>query len=141
MPAPIRPSFVRTTVTLDGSGSTRRRRRCADVSLDAHVAAGGQRGDAAGATADVRPTFVVDRPGTYVVQLIVNDGTVDSAPDTVDDQHDELGAGGRRRGRSDRRRSARTVTLDGSGSRDVDGDALTYRGRSRPGRPAARRRC
>jgi len=31
----------------------------------------------------VNPTFVVDNPGSYVVQLIVNDGVVDSAPDTV----------------------------------------------------------
>ncbi len=29
------------------------------------------------------PTFVVDRPGIYVAQLIVNDGSDDSAPDTV----------------------------------------------------------
>ena len=31
----------------------------------------------------VNPTFVADMPGTYVVQLIVNDGLVDSAPDEV----------------------------------------------------------
>ncbi|HSF66015.1 MAG TPA: PKD domain-containing protein, partial [Nitrospiraceae bacterium] len=31
----------------------------------------------------VTPTFIVDRDGDYVVQLIVNDGTVDSLPDTV----------------------------------------------------------
>jgi len=31
----------------------------------------------------VNPTFVADSSGSYVVQLIVNDGTVDSAPDTV----------------------------------------------------------
>jgi hypothetical protein len=31
----------------------------------------------------VAPTFVVDRPGTYMVQLTVNDGQVDSAPDVV----------------------------------------------------------
>ena len=31
----------------------------------------------------VNPGFVVDVPGTYVVQLIVHDGKVDSAPDTV----------------------------------------------------------
>jgi len=31
----------------------------------------------------VNPTFVADQPGNYVVQLIVNDGTLDSAPDTV----------------------------------------------------------
>ncbi len=31
----------------------------------------------------VNPTFVADRPGTYVIQLIVNDGFVNSAPSTV----------------------------------------------------------
>ena len=31
----------------------------------------------------VNPSFVADQPGTYIVQLIVNDGLVDSAPDTV----------------------------------------------------------
>jgi hypothetical protein len=31
----------------------------------------------------VSPTFTVDRDGTYTAQLIVNDGTVSSAPDTV----------------------------------------------------------
>ena len=31
----------------------------------------------------MHPTFGVDKPGTYVAQLIVNDGTVDSAPVTV----------------------------------------------------------
>src|SRR5439155_11223744 len=30
-----------------------------------------------------RPTFVPDLAGTYVVQLIVNDGALDSAPDTA----------------------------------------------------------
>ena len=29
------------------------------------------------------PTLVADKPGTYVVQLIVNDGTTDGEPDTV----------------------------------------------------------
>jgi len=31
----------------------------------------------------VNPTFVVDVVGTYVIQLIVNDGTVDSDPDSL----------------------------------------------------------
>ena len=31
----------------------------------------------------VNPTFTADLTGTYEVQLIVNDGTIDSAPDTV----------------------------------------------------------
>jgi hypothetical protein len=75
--------------------------------------------------AAVQPTFVVDKPGTYVVQLLVNDGSVSSAPDTVTistinskpvanagaDQEAHVGA---------------TVQLDGSGSTDADGDTLTY---------------
>ena len=31
----------------------------------------------------VFPSFTIDEPGTYVVILIVNDGTVDSDPDTI----------------------------------------------------------
>ena len=30
-----------------------------------------------------RPTFVIDRPGTYVAQLTVDDGALTSAPDSV----------------------------------------------------------
>jgi hypothetical protein len=33
--------------------------------------------------AAAQPSFVADQPGTYVARLTVNDGTVDSAPDTV----------------------------------------------------------
>ena len=73
----------------------------------------------------VMPVFVVDLAGTYVVQLVVNDGTEDSAPDNVEistsnsapvadagpDQTVPLGA---------------LVELDGSGSSDPDGDPLNY---------------
>jgi RHS repeat-associated protein len=72
------------------------------------------------------PTFGVDLPGTYVVQLIVSDGQVSSPPDTVSttvftnaqpiavagaDQGVEVGA---------------LVQLDGTMSTDPDGDPLTY---------------
>jgi hypothetical protein len=74
----------------------------------------------------VAPSFVVDRPGRYVAQLVVDDGstrsaaaevtidTANSAPVSVAGIAGAVTAGA-------------LVTLDGSGSTDVDGDALTYR--------------
>ena len=70
-------------------------------------------------------TFMVDLPGTYVVQLIVNDGQVDSASATVTitalNSKPVANAG------SDQTVYLRdTIQLDGSGSRDADNDPLTY---------------
>ena len=74
----------------------------------------------------VKPTFNVDRPGTYIAQLIVNDGSLASAPDTVNiatqnrapianpGQAQSVAVGG-------------TVQLDGSASTDPDGNAITFR--------------
>jgi PKD repeat protein len=121
---PDQTVYVTDTVTLDGSGSS-------DVDGDALTFKWSfvSVPDGSAATlsdpSTVNPAFVVDRPGTYVVQLIVNDGAVDSAPDTVsinttnsrpvadagDDQSQPVGS---------------TITLDGSGSYDVDNDPLSY---------------
>ncbi len=113
------------TVTLDGSGST-------DIdgdpltymwSLttvpDGSVAAL----DNAGAVA---PTFVADRPGTYVAQLIVSDGFTVSTADTVSVMTDNV-APVARAGADQTGRIGQVVLLDGSASSDVDGDPLTYR--------------
>ncbi len=121
---PDQSVFVGDTVQLDGSGSS-------DADGDAltfswtliSVPAGS--GAALSDPTAVDPTFVVDAAGTYVAELIVNDGQIDSPPDTVvittansapvadagPDQSVFVGD---------------TVQLDGSGSSDVDGDPLTF---------------
>ncbi len=73
----------------------------------------------------VMPTFDVDLPGTYVVQLMVNDGTVNSAPDTV--TITTLNSAPVAEAGPDQPVFAGdTVTLDGSGSSDADNDPLTF---------------
>lgn len=81
----------------------------------------------------INPTFLADIAGSYVIRLIVNDGMANSLADDVtitvqpylppppentppvadagEDQSVDIGS---------------TVTLDGSGSSDADGDLLTY---------------
>lgn len=73
----------------------------------------------------MNPTITLDRPGTYTFRLVVSDGQLSSAPDdvTIDtansapvadagpDQTGEVGT---------------LATLDGRGSRDADGDSLTF---------------
>lgn len=74
----------------------------------------------------VTPTFIADKPGTYVAQLIVNDGAVDSPPATVriTTQNSPPVADA---GKDQSVHVTDLVTLDGGGSHDVDGDPLTYK--------------
>jgi hypothetical protein len=116
--------MVGQTVTLDGSGSTDANGDLLQYRWSFVARPTGSQATLSNPTL-VHPTFVVDRPGTYIVQLIVNDGKVNSAPDTVTittnntlpvanagpDQTVAVGA---------------TVTLDGSQSSDVDGDPLLF---------------
>src|SRR4030042_2438407 len=82
----------------------------------------------------VNPWFVVDKPGNYVAQLIVNDGKLDSAPDavTISTENSKPVANA---GPDQEVFVGQMVNLDGSGSTDADGDPLTYRWSftSRPG--------
>ena len=73
----------------------------------------------------VQPSFVIDKPGLYVVQLIVNDGTEDSAPDTmtVSTLNSKPVANA---GADQTVFVGDTVSLDGTASSDVDSDILTY---------------
>jgi hypothetical protein len=123
---PDQSVFVGSLVTLDGSASS-------DPDGDALIFAWRflSRPDGSAAelsdVAAVRPTFPADAAGSFVVELVVNDGQADSAPDTVTinivpvntdpvanagpDQNAFVGA---------------EVTLDGSASSDVDGDPLSF---------------
>ncbi len=117
-------AFVGDTVTLDGSGST-------DVDGDSLTYAWSFVSKPAASTTTlanptgVAPTFDTDEPGVYVVQLIVNDGTVDSAPDTVTITT-ENSAPVADAGPDQTAFVGQTVVLDGSGSQDADGDPLTF---------------
>ena len=79
---PDQTVLVGDTVTLDGSGSQ-------DADGDPLTFFWSFTSRPAGSTVTlsdpgaVKPTFVIDLPGTYVSQLIVNDGKIDSLPDTV----------------------------------------------------------
>ena len=74
----------------------------------------------------VNPTFTVDRAGTYTAQLIVNDGTLSSAPNTVNISTNNVApvanAGPDQGGKA----PGSPVTLNGSASTDANGDPLTY---------------
>lgn len=114
-------------VTLDGSASS-------DVDDDAltcswlvAVRPGGSTAELSDPTSE-QPSFTPDVVGDYDVQLIVNDGELDSAPDTV-----TVAAGSvpntapvADAGPDQSVTVGDPVDLDGTGSSDVDLDGLTY---------------
>ncbi|MBW2388429.1 MAG: hypothetical protein JRG89_08325, partial [Deltaproteobacteria bacterium] len=116
--------LVGELVRLDGSDSF-------DVDLDPLSYRWTFAGIASGSAASLSnqfiadPTFTVDKPGMYTVSLVVDDGLLDSAADTVmittensvpvADAGEDIAVF-----------VTDTITLDGSGSSDADGDELTY---------------
>jgi hypothetical protein len=115
-----------TTVTLDGSGSS-------DANGDALTYAWTLTSKPAGSAASLinptspKPTFQADVAGTYVASLVVNDGKVSSQAGTVTVTATVANAAPvANAGTAQNTVTGTTVTLDGSGSSDANGDALTY---------------
>src|SRR5207253_409966 len=71
------------------------------------------------------PTFIADQPGTYVAQLMVNNGLLDSAPATVTITTAKT-APVARAGRNQNVTAGATVQLDGSASFANQNRVLTY---------------
>ncbi|WP_299596080.1 PKD domain-containing protein [uncultured Microbulbifer sp.] len=86
----------------------------------------GSSAELTGSTAST-PSFIADTDGSYVAQLIVHDGEEDSLADTVTvtaatvNSQPVANAGDNRDVIV-----GSTVSLDGTGSSDADGDVLTY---------------
>lgn len=73
---------VDDVVTLTGAGSFDVNGNPLTYAWTLTTKPGGSTATLTGATT-VSPTFTADLAGTYVASLVVNDGTVNSAPDTV----------------------------------------------------------
>ena len=88
--------------------------------------------------ATINPSFVADKPGNYTLALVVGDGQTSSGADTVTISTANS-APVANAGPDQSARVGDTVTLDGRGSNDVDGDTLSYAWRivSRPAGSAA----
>uniref|UniRef100_Q01TD0 Ig family protein n=1 Tax=Solibacter usitatus (strain Ellin6076) TaxID=234267 RepID=Q01TD0_SOLUE len=83
--------------------------------------------------AAVKPSFTVDQPGTYVAQLIVNDGQADSVASTVTITTNSILLPTANAGLNQTVVHGKTVSLAGSGL-DPQGLPLTYHW-SLPGKP------
>ena len=75
----------------------------------------------------VRPNFTADADGDYVLKLVVSDGALASAAATVTVTASSVNSAPvAKAGANQNVATGDLVTLDGSGSSDADGDALTY---------------
>ena len=117
---------VGTMVTLNGSGSTDADRNPLTYDWSLISTPSGSAATLSNPTA-AKPAFVADKAGQYVVQLIVNDGTVNSTPDTVTIAAAMGNTAPVANAGPDQTVAINTtVILDGSASHDVDRNALTY---------------
>ena len=117
---------IPATVTLDGTGSTDADRDTLTYKWVLSPATGSSA--VLSSATDSKPTFTAETSGTYVASLIVNDGKVDSVVDnTLITAYALNKAPVASAGTAQSVSVTATVTLNGSGSTDANGDALTYK--------------
>ena len=106
---------VRQTVQLNGSGSSDADGDALSFRWALTTRPAGSQATLTNSTL-VNPTFVADVLGTYVAQLIVNDGTLDSLPATVTITVESLRPVAHAGADQPMVALGQTVQLDGSGS-------------------------
>ncbi len=121
---PNQTVFIDAAVTLNGSGSTSSSGNPLTYSWSLTVKPTGSKATLSNATT-VSPSVTIDVDGTYVTQLIVNDGILSSAPATVTIST-QFSTPTANAGANQTVEAASTVQLNGSQSSDPDGSALTY---------------
>jgi hypothetical protein len=115
-----------SVVTLDGSQSTGANNSLITYQWSMVFIPNGSSAFLSSATV-VNPTFTADVAGSYVLNLVVNDGMVNSAPSTVTITASVANAAPvANAGIAQSVTTGAVVTLNGSDSSDANGDPLTY---------------
>lgn len=115
---------VNSTVQLNGSGSTDANGLALTYQWSLISVPTGSAAVVSDASA-VNPTFIDDRPGTFIAQLIVNNGLLASLPDTVLITTNPVAAPTANAGANKTIRQGDTVQLSGSGT-DPQNLPLTF---------------